>query len=156
MFSQCPQSASWLLDHCSSLLWRGRYASYWNGFLLPPANKVCECYVFTDVCLSIGESVPLHDGMHSRGRHPLGRHPPADTPLGRHSLDRHSPGQTPPGRHPPPRQTPFPGRHPRCAVHAGIRSTSGRYASHWNGILYCNLLFMNKIMKKARRHFRLV
>ena len=31
MFSQvfCSQSASWLLVHCSSLLWRGRYASSW-------------------------------------------------------------------------------------------------------------------------------
>ena len=28
------QSTSWLLSHCSSLLWRGRYASYWNAFLL--------------------------------------------------------------------------------------------------------------------------
>ena len=36
MFSQvfvCPQSPSWLLDHGSALLWRGRYASYWNAFL---------------------------------------------------------------------------------------------------------------------------
>ena len=36
LFSQvsvCPQSASWLLVHCSALLWCGRYASYWNGFL---------------------------------------------------------------------------------------------------------------------------
>ena len=35
MFSQvfCSQSASWLLVHCSSLLWRGRYASSWNAFL---------------------------------------------------------------------------------------------------------------------------
>ena len=38
----------------------GRYASYWNAFLckyfwlmlyfLPPANEVCEGYVFTPVC----------------------------------------------------------------------------------------------------------
>ena len=40
--------------------------------------------------------------------------PQADTPPG-----RHHPGQT----HPP---------HP---VHAGIRSKSGRYASHWNAFL---------------------
>ena len=32
-------------------------------------------------------------------------------------------GQAPPGRHPP------------CAVHAGIQSTSGQYASYWNAIL---------------------
>ena len=37
MFSQvsvCPQSASWILDHCSALLRHGRYASHWNAFLL--------------------------------------------------------------------------------------------------------------------------
>ena len=37
MFSQvsvCPQSASWLLVHCLALSRRGRYASYWNAFLL--------------------------------------------------------------------------------------------------------------------------
>ena len=28
-----------------------------------------------------------------------------------------------------------PGQTPPCAVHAGIRSTSGRYASYWNAIL---------------------
>ena len=36
MFSQvsiCPQSASWILVHCSALLRRGQYASYWNAFL---------------------------------------------------------------------------------------------------------------------------
>ena len=30
--SFCPQPASWLLGHCSSLLKSGRYASYWNAF----------------------------------------------------------------------------------------------------------------------------
>ena len=37
MFSRvsvCPRSASWILVHCSALLHRGRYASYWNAFLL--------------------------------------------------------------------------------------------------------------------------
>ena len=32
LVSFCSQMASWLLDHCSSLLWCGRYASYWNAF----------------------------------------------------------------------------------------------------------------------------
>ena len=38
MFSQvsvCSQSASRMLVHCSALLRRGRYASYWNAFLFP-------------------------------------------------------------------------------------------------------------------------
>ena len=30
--------------------------SYWNAILLPPANEVCEGYVFTGVCLSTGEA----------------------------------------------------------------------------------------------------
>ena len=30
---------------------------------------------------------------------------------------------------------------PPCAVHAGIRSTSGRYASHWNAFLFSLLIF---------------
>ena len=43
---------------------------------------------------------------------------------------------TPLGRHHPPGQTHPSARHPPFAVHAGIRSTSGRYASHWNAILF--------------------
>ena len=45
MFSQvfvCPQSASLLLVHCWSLLWRGRYASYWNAFLF---HRQCAKYL---------------------------------------------------------------------------------------------------------------
>ena len=45
-------------------------------------------------------------------------------PLGTHPLWAHTPLGTPPlGTHTP---------HPLCIVHAGIRSTSGRYASYWN------------------------
>ena len=32
--SVCPQLASWLIGHYSFLLRCGRYASYWNAFLL--------------------------------------------------------------------------------------------------------------------------
>ena len=58
---------------------------------------------------------------------PLGRQTP--TPMGR----------TPWADTPPAHTHPL-GRHtPSCAVHAGIRSTSRRYASHWNAILFgCN------------------
>ena len=40
-----------------------------------------------------------------------------------------TPGQTPP----PPGRPPYP-------VHAGIRSTRGRYASHWNDFLFENFV----------------
>ena len=70
-------------------------------------------------------------------RQPLGRHPPRQTPPW---VDTPSPwadtpmGRQPPGRHPP-RQTP-PWADTPCTVHAGIRSKSGRYASHWNAFLF--------------------
>ena len=46
--------------------------------LLPPANEVCEGYVFTGVCLSTGRGVsaPLHAGIHT----PRADTPQADTP----------------------------------------------------------------------------
>ena len=55
--------------------------------MLPPANEVCEGYVFTGVCLSTGgmsASGPRGGGLKFRtpGRHPPGRHTP---PLGRHT-----------------------------------------------------------------------
>ena len=56
--------------------------------------------------------VSVHRGVSAplhTGIHPLGRHPPAQCMLG----------------YTPPR-----------TVHAGIRSTSGRYASHWNAFLF--------------------
>ena len=31
----------------------GQYASYWNAFLLPPTNVVCEGYIFTGICDSV-------------------------------------------------------------------------------------------------------
>ena len=82
-----------------------------TGVFLLSANEVCEGYVFTGVCLSTGGgSAPLHAGIHPPGRH--------------------HPGQTPPQP-----DTPPPGQTPPCPVHAGIQSTSGRYASYWNAIL---------------------
>ena len=62
--------------------------------------------------------------------------PWSDTPMGRHPLL---------GRHPPGRHTPAKcmlGFTPLCAVHAGIRSTSGRYASYWNAFLLVILLMV--------------
>ena len=78
-------------------------------------------FLHLSVSHSIHRGVATPQGRHSHGQTPpLGRHPLADTPLGRHPL-----ADTPLGRHPL-------GRHPPFPVHAGKRSTSGRYASHWN------------------------
>ena len=78
--------------------------------LLPPANEVCEGYVFTGVCLSTGGCLPHTPlGRNPRGQTPpVGRHLRADTPLA---------------------DTPPPGGY------YGIRSRSGRYASHCNAFL---------------------
>ena len=54
------------------------------SILLPPANEVCEGYVFTGAYLSMGGvSAPLHAGIHPLGPEadtPWARHPRADTP----------------------------------------------------------------------------
>ena len=56
-----PQKADFSIRSTS-----GRYASYWNAFLLPPANVVCEGYVFTPVCDSVnrGACMVAWGGMH--------------------------------------------------------------------------------------------
>ena len=92
-----------------------------ESFLLPPANTVCEGYVFTGVCLSTGGVCLWSQGVsatHPRQTHPqadisLGRppgRPPRKHPLGRHTPRQTSPVQKPPGRHPP-------GRHPPGTHH---------------------------------------
>ena len=104
-------------SHCS-----GRYASYWNAFLLPLATKLGQGYVFTGVCDSVNRGGTSHPPSRSRHTPPPEQTPPgADTP----------PEQTPPrSRHPPPwEQT----SRPACCE---IRSTRGRYASYWNAILF--------------------
>ena len=101
------------------------YSIYNVGkLLLLPANEVCEGYVFTGVCLSTGRGVCLWSGgcLHI------------------------APGQTPPRQTPPlpsacqDTHTHLPSTcwdtHPPCLVHAGIWSTNGQYASHWNAFLF--------------------
>ena len=48
--------------------------------LLPPANEVCEGYVFTGVCLSTGGCLPHCMLGYTPGTR--GRHPPAQCMLG--------------------------------------------------------------------------
>ena len=74
------------------------------------------------LCFYTCLSVILFTGwIHSPGRYTP---PPACAPLGRYTPL----AGTPPWQGTPSRYTP-------CAVHAGIQSTSGRYASHWECIL---------------------
>ena len=76
--------------------------------------------------------------VHPPGRYTPGQvHPPLQQvhPLSRYTL---IPRQVHPPRHvhPTGRYTPHKKVHP-TAMHAGIRSTSGRYASYWNAFLFC-------------------
>ena len=75
--------------------------------LLPPANEVCEGYVFTGVCLSKG--IPDHPD-----KHPLPETPPSQTP---------------------PRHTPLSGETPPTGYY-GKRPTSGQYTFYWNAFLF--------------------
>ena len=57
--------------HCS-----GRYASYWNAILLPPANEVWGKVICLQVCVcpqgGVPDQVPPKDQVHP----PMSRHPP--------------------------------------------------------------------------------
>ena len=75
---------------------------------LPPANEVCEGYVFTGVCLSTGVSAPLHAGIHPPGRHPR--------------VETHTPWADPPGQ----TDSPLLGRHPHPP----------EQTPHWNAFLF--------------------
>ena len=72
--------------------------------------------------------------VHPPGRYTPGQvHPPAGTPPTPGQV--HPPRQVhPPGRYSPSQVHPSPAGTPP-AMHAGIRSTSGQYASYWNDIL---------------------
>ena len=80
----------------------GQYASYWNGFLLPPAMKLVQGYVFTGVCDSVHRGGAVPDQVPPQTRYsPLDQvHPPGT---------RYTPG---PGTPPRTRYTPQPGTPP--------------------------------------------
>ena len=81
---------------------------------LPPANEVCEGYVFTPFCQSFysrgGLSIACWD---------TAPHPPPRT-RGRHRPSRHPREQTPPW----------------SSACLEIQATSGQYTSYWNAILF--------------------
>ena len=108
-------------------------------FLLPPATKLGQDNIFTSVILFTGGG-GLPQCM-------LGYQPPPPLDQAGTSLSRPGryppPDQAPPRRtrHPPWDQAPLPGARqapppPPSRAYWEIRSTSGRYASYWNAILY--------------------
>ena len=83
-----------------------------SHFYHPQTKCLSFCPQGGGVCHTPGQTPPWTDTL-------LVRHPQADIPPGRHPLgsacwDTHTP----------------------CPVLAGIRSTSGRYASHWDAFLF--------------------
>ena len=104
-------------------------------------------------------------GRHPLAHTPLGRHPlappwhtytpwadtpqhtPAHTPLLAHTplappwadIPQHT---QPLGTHSPWTHTPLAHTHTPQLLHVGIRSTSGRYASHWNAFLFLFILMV--------------
>ena len=106
--------------------------------LLPPANEVCEGYVFTRVCQSFcsrGGSASVHAGIPPPTADPPGTHP------------QHTPSSGTPPSGTPPTHTP-PLAPPQCRACWEIRSMRGRYASYWNAIL----LFLKSIFATVNQY----
>ena len=115
-------------------------------FLLPPATKLGQGYVFTGVCHSVnrggvpdqvnpprpGTPQPPPDQAHPPPDQ--AHHPPLDQAHHTPPRTRHT---TPPDQahhtHPPRPGTP---PLPRTRACWEIQSTRGRYASYWNAILF--------------------
>ena len=111
--------------------------------LLPPANEVCEGYVFTGVCLSTGGQ---YVGRYTpRQVHSL---PRAGTPPG-----RYPPTGIPPGRYIPLAGTPPAGTSPQMytpqAVHAGRygQQAGGTYPTGKHSCLFMILKSITDVIK---------
>ena len=100
---------------------------------LPLANKVCEDYVFTGVCLSLGGVSVSVQG----DRDPSGQRPPDRDP-GQRSAGQRPPRQRTPGQRTPWTKTPLTEtpwtetprqRTPRTVM-------DGWYAFYWNAFLF--------------------
>ena len=98
---------------------------------LPPATKLGQGNVFTGVCDSVNKGC-LPQCM--LGYHPL---PPKDQTRPPPTRD-----QAPPWNRHPQEQTP-----PRACWE--IRSTSGRYASYWNAILFAAWITKDKFISSV-------
>ena len=113
------------------------------NLLLPPANEVCEGYVFRGVCLSTGGGLPhcMLGYTHTPWAEPcLGRHPPWQT---LHPLDKHPHpwADTPLDRHPTRAGIPL-GRPPpaQCMLGYGQQACG----THPTGMQSCLAIVLQK------------
>ena len=106
---------------------------YFSLKLLPPANVVCEGYVSTGESVHRG-SAPLHAGIPPPARQtpPWQGDPPG-------KADPSGKADPPVARRPPWQKDPPQARQTPPSACWEIRSTSGRYASYWNAILFITL-----------------
>ena len=116
--------------------------------LLPPSNEAWGKIIFLHLSVILFTGGSTWAGTPWQV-HCLGRYTPQQVPPRQvHPPGRYNPPQQvqpPPGRYTPlagtplgrytPRQVPPQASTTPPKVHAGIRSTSGRYASHWNAFL---------------------
>ena len=117
------------------ITWEWYKLSDWKSTkYVPPANEVCEGYVFTPVCQSFcsqeegGVCLSACWDIHPLEQIPLmSRHPQSRHPLGSHPLGAYTPWA----------DTPMQTR-PLHSAYWEIRATSGRYASYWNAYLLCS------------------
>ena len=99
--------------------------------LLPATTKLGQGNIFTSGVsriLSTGGGGCLPQCMLGYTPLPGSRHPPPGS--------RHPPEQTPPQEHTPPQEQTPPEQTPPQEADCSIRSTSGRYASYWNALLF--------------------
>ena len=102
--------------------------SFPNILLLPPANEIWCKVIFLVACQEFCSQGML--GYHTpRPGTPQIRHPPDQAPPRPGTPRSRPPKHTRLGRHPR-------SRHPPCSACWEIWSTSGRYASSWNAILF--------------------
>ena len=92
-------------------------------------------------------------GRHPQGRHPLDRLPSRQTSPWTHPPTQCMLGYTPPAQCMLGYTHTLPSAcwdtHTPCPVHAGIRITSGRYASHWYAFLVQEYFHLQKIRPQA-------
>ena len=118
--------------------------------LLPPANEVCEGYVFTPVCHSVHRGGVCLSACWDTP--PRADTPQEQTPQSRHPWEQTSPQeQTPPGRRHPGANTP-----PSHVVHAGRygQQAGGTHPTGMHTCFWAEFAFTSCIDKSNKRtHF---